>query len=162
MAMVLHWYGLLVTPELCLLIELCEPLVGPLFISAVLRYSRNITSKANSDTTGVLVATAHYGFGRGICAALIGGLMFCLELDFPQSAQILGGTALASGVIYYLFWHCCFKYVRQVMPGSSDERGPGPADTRADLSTIEEDKKPSPVWTRPAEHQTPSLVWMGD
>ncbi|XP_037076558.1 uncharacterized protein LOC119097627 [Pollicipes pollicipes] len=166
----LFGYGLLVTPELCLLIELCEPLVGPLFISAVLRYSRNITSKANSDTTGVLVATAHYGFGRGICAALIGGLMFCLELDFPQSAQILGGTALASGVIYYLFWHCCFKYVRQVMPGSSESAGSqrsrwgsvrylsfrrsrmrraaaqtGPADTRADLSTIEEDKKPSPV-----------------
>ncbi|KAF0295007.1 Major facilitator superfamily domain-containing protein 6-B [Amphibalanus amphitrite] len=113
-------YGLLVVPELCLAVELLEPLVGPLFICAVLRYGRNITSKTSGDTTSVLVATAHYGLGRGISAPLIGGLLFLLEVDFPEAAKILGGTALACGVIYYMFWHCCFNYVRQVVPQSSE------------------------------------------
>ena len=45
--------------------------------------------------------------------------MFLLEVDFPQAAKILGGTAFGCGAIYYMFWHCCFKYVRQVVPQSS-------------------------------------------
>ena len=46
--------------------------------------------------------------------------MFLLEVDFPQAAKILGGTALACGAVYYMFWHCCFNYVRQVVPQSSE------------------------------------------
>ena len=46
--------------------------------------------------------------------------MVLLDVNFPQAAMILGGTALACGVIYYTFWHCCFNYVRQVVPQSSE------------------------------------------
>ena len=46
--------------------------------------------------------------------------MFLLEVDFPEAAKILGGTALACGATYFMFWHCCFNYVRQVVPQTSE------------------------------------------